>query len=158
MESNKKKRVYVMDFGDFIKIGVSSDVERRKYQVLPNVKRYFATEPILNAFEIEKFMHRVFTPAKNKEIGGKEYFTIGFEVACKLLQKALTCPKNQRDEIEDAVIDLRCENPKFTRYNDKFYSLIEKTMNIKKSEAVCWLFAVEGILARNEIKELEQKE
>lgn len=54
------KVVYVMDCGDFVKIGVSSNVKRRSQEIPYEVKRTFSTEPLENAFSLEKEMHDFF--------------------------------------------------------------------------------------------------
>lgn len=53
MSNPPKRRVYVMDCGEFIKIGVSCNPSRRKHQIPYRVSQYYCTEPMENAFEIE---------------------------------------------------------------------------------------------------------
>lgn len=48
------KRIYIMDCGGFIKIGVSNNPNRRKEQLPYKVKQYYCTDLKENAFEIEK--------------------------------------------------------------------------------------------------------
>ena len=39
-----KRKVYVMDCGDFVKIGVSGNVEQRATQIPYKVKRIYSTD------------------------------------------------------------------------------------------------------------------
>lgn len=72
-----------MDCGDFVKIGVSLNAEQRKNQIPYKVKQYYCTEPIKNAFKIEKMAHRIFKKKRNKSTKGKEYFDVDFSEACE---------------------------------------------------------------------------
>ena len=52
--SMKKKRVYVMDCGNFIKIGVSENPVNREKQIPYKVLQYYSSKPVDNPFEIER--------------------------------------------------------------------------------------------------------
>ena len=79
------KRIYVMDCGDFIKIGVSNNPNRRKDQIPYCVKQYYCTELTENAFEIERKMHSIFYSKRNLETPGREYFNVPFDEAVEAL-------------------------------------------------------------------------
>ncbi len=48
-----KRKVYVMDCGDFVKIGVSGNVEQRATQIPYKVNRIFSTDEMEDAFKLE---------------------------------------------------------------------------------------------------------
>ena len=79
------KRIYVMDCGDFIKIGVSNNPNRRKEQIPYCVKQYYCTELTEHAFEIERKMHSTFRSKRNLETHGREYFNVPFDEAVEAL-------------------------------------------------------------------------
>ena len=79
------KRIYIMDCGGFIKIGVSNNPNRRKEQIPYKVKQYYCTDLKENAFEIEKRMHSIFYSKRNREAPGREYFDVQFNEAVKIL-------------------------------------------------------------------------
>lgn len=72
------KRVYVMDCGDFVKIGVSGNTEMRKMQIPYQVNQYYCTKKISNAFEIERKMHATFSKKRVSNAFGREYFSVPF--------------------------------------------------------------------------------
>lgn len=78
MSNLPKRRVYVMDCGDFVKIGISFDVERRRKQIPYSVKQYYCTEPIANYFEVEKKAHNRFSNFRVHNAKGTEYFDVDF--------------------------------------------------------------------------------
>ena len=71
------KVVYVMDCGDFVKIGVSSNVKRRSQEIPYEVKR---------AFSLEKEMHDFFAENRCDDTDGREYFSVPFEKAVEVLK------------------------------------------------------------------------
>lgn len=82
----KKRRVYVMDCGSFIKIGVSKDPNKRKNQIPYKVMQYYSSKPIDNPFEVESNMHKYFKNYSALDVG-KEYFHISFiEATNKLME------------------------------------------------------------------------
>lgn len=89
------KRVYVMDCGTFVKIGVSSNPDRRKEQLPVGIAQYYCTKPINNAFEIENEMHRLFNSKRVITPLGREYFGITFDAAVIALRQKVgkPCPK-----------------------------------------------------------------
>ena len=80
------KVVYVMNCGDFVKIGVSSNVKRRSQEIPYEVKRTFSTEPLENAFSLEKEMHDFFAENRCDDTDGREYFSVPFEKAVEVLK------------------------------------------------------------------------
>lgn len=82
-----KRRVYVMDCGDFVKIGVSGNVEQRATQIPYKVKRIFSTDKMENAFNLEREMHMLFDEDRVPEAQGREYFNISFDIAVSELKK-----------------------------------------------------------------------
>lgn len=91
-----KRRVYVMDCGNFVKIGVSINPEQRKNQLPHKVNQYYCTEQIENAFEFERKMHSIFSRKRNKSASGREYFDITFVEAVKQLME-ITEPEVRGD-------------------------------------------------------------
>lgn len=79
------KRIYIMDCGGFVKIGVSNNPNRRKEQIPYKVKQYYCTDLKENAFEIEKRMHSIFCSKRKHEAPGREYFDVQFNEAVKIL-------------------------------------------------------------------------
>lgn len=82
-----KRRVYVMDCGCFVKIGVSGNVESRKNQIPFKVNQYYCTNPIENAFEIEKMAHKRFSAFRADNVKGHEYFEIDFNLASNYVRE-----------------------------------------------------------------------
>ena len=76
-----KRKVYVMDCGDFVKIGVSGNVEQRATQIPYKVSRIYSTDEMEDAFKLEYKMHMMF--CENRVLGaqGREYFDVPFDVA-----------------------------------------------------------------------------
>lgn len=99
-----------MDCGNVVKIGVSGNVELRKNQIPFKVRQYYCTEPIKNAFEIEKMLHKKFYAFKAHDINGNEYFDISFKCASDALRKctdadfvAAVDAENREKHIADTV-------------------------------------------------------
>ena len=100
------KRIYIMDCGGFIKIGVSNNPNRRKEQLPYKVKQYYCTDLKENAFEIEKRMHSIFCSKRNHKAPGREYFDVQFNEAVKILMDITNeCSFNTKD-----VMKLRIAN------------------------------------------------
>lgn len=93
------RRVYVMDCGDFVKIGVSINPDHRKNQIPYKVNQYYCTKPVNNPFEIERLAHKNFKSYRVKYAKGKEYFNIGFGTACNFLRE-LTGEKAEKPVIK----------------------------------------------------------
>lgn len=81
-----QKRLYVMDFESFIKIGVSGNVEVRRNQIPYKVKQYYCTEPLPNAFKVERIAHNAFKKYRAQNTKGREYFNICFDEACEYVR------------------------------------------------------------------------
>lgn len=71
-----------MECGDFVKIGVSDNVDRRAKQIPYKVKRVYASEFLENAYEIEADLHRYYRSNRKQTPRGREYFEIPFKEAC----------------------------------------------------------------------------
>ena len=84
-----KRKVYVMDCGDFVKIGVSGNVEQRSTQIPYKVNQIFSTDEIEDAFKLEREMHMLFDEAQ-----GREYFNVPFDIAISELKKRADERKN----------------------------------------------------------------
>ena len=82
-----KRKVYVMDCGDFVKIGVSGNVEQRATQIPYKVNRIFSTDEMEDAFKLEHEMHTLFDGDRVPEVQGREYFNISFDIAVSELKK-----------------------------------------------------------------------
>ena len=149
------KRIYIMDCGGFIKIGVSNNPNRRKEQIPYKVKQYYCTDLKENAFEIEKRMHSIFCSKRNREAPGREYFDVQFNEAVKILMDItnechfdtkdvmkLRIANDNKEEMEKIIVEkLKEAIPKMSDF-DKGYILgkvesmaDEKKDNEKESEA-----------------------
>lgn len=82
-----KRKVYVMDCGDFVKIGVSGNVEQRATQIPYKVNRIFSTGEVEDAFKLEHEMHVMFCEDRVPDALGREYFNISFDIAVSELKK-----------------------------------------------------------------------
>lgn len=78
-----------MDCGDFVKIGVSFDVECRRGQIPYKINQYYCTEPFSGALRAEKMAHRHFDAVRRKDLKGTEYFDVDFESACKYIKEVI---------------------------------------------------------------------
>ena len=89
-----KRKVYVMDCGDFVKIGVSGNVEQRATQIPYKVNRIYSTGEIEDAFKLEREMHMLFDGDRAPEAQGREYFNISFDIAVSELKKRANDQRN----------------------------------------------------------------
>ena len=85
-----KRKVYVMDCGDFVKIGVSGNVEQRATQIPYKVSRIYSTDEMEDAFKLEHEMHVMFCKDRVPDAFGREYFNIPFDAAVSELQKKVS--------------------------------------------------------------------
>lgn len=130
------KRIYVMDCGDFIKIGVSNNPNRRKEQIPYCVKQYYCTESTDKAFEIERKMHSTFRSKRNLETLGREYFNVPFDEAVETLVNMMSgrtvetkdilklkLANGNKKEMEEIIVEkLKDAIPKMSEF-DKGYIL-----------------------------------
>lgn len=86
-----------MDCGDFVKIGVSKNAEKRKNQIPYEVKQYYCTEPIENAFGVESIIHNSLREKRENNAKGREYFNISFGDACDCVRDSLMIFSNCED-------------------------------------------------------------
>nr|DAH14434.1 MAG TPA: hypothetical protein [Caudoviricetes sp.] len=86
-----KRKVYVMDCGDFIKIGVSSDPARRVRQIPYSVLRFTESQELhsKDAFALEGSLHWIFQNERKDDASGREYFNVPFELATQVLTQQL---------------------------------------------------------------------
>ena len=108
--TKRKKRVYVMECGDFVKIGVSDNVDRRAKQIPYKVKRVYASEFLDNAYELEADLHRHYKTSRKQTSKGREYFEISFKEACEKLDEFLNAEPVESKHctfkhIEDILIE-----------------------------------------------------
>lgn len=82
-----KRKVYVMDCGDFVKIGVSGNVEQRATQIPYKVNQIYSTDEMEDAFKLEHEMHVMFCEDRVPDALGREYFNIPFDIAVSELKK-----------------------------------------------------------------------
>ena len=87
-----------MDFGDFIKIGISSNAEKRKLQLPYKVTQYYATDFLNNAFSVETRMHHMFAAERAREKDGREYFKVPFWQAVNTLKNMVI--KDETHELD----------------------------------------------------------
>ena len=143
------KRIYIMDCGGFIKIGVSNNPNRRKDQIPYKVRQQYCTDLKENAFEIEKRMHSIFYSKRNREAPGREYFDVQFNEAVKILMditnecsfdakdvmKLRIANGNKKDMEKIIVEKLKEAIPKMSEF-DKGYILgkVESMAEQKKDE------------------------
>lgn len=132
MSGLSKRRVYVMDCGNVVKIGVSGNVELRKNQIPFKVRQYYCTEPIKNAFEIEKMLHKKFSTFKAQNVNGNEYFNISFKCASDALRKCTDA---------DFAATIDAEN------REKHIADIVKTLSQLDSESLLLISAGARLLA-----------
>lgn len=98
-----KRKVYVMDFGDFVKIGVSGNVEKRATQIPYKVNQIYSTDEMEDAFKLDHEMHAMFCKDRVPDALGREYFNIPFNTAVSELKKKVsdinTSNKNNSDNL-----------------------------------------------------------
>ena len=95
-----------MDCDGFVKIGVSKNVDRRKDQIPYEVKQYYCTEPLENAYEIERNMHRFFLKFRIEEVIGIEYFSINFSTAVEVLKDMVRADKERAKVFSFAISEM----------------------------------------------------
>ena len=152
-----KRRVYVMDCGGFVKIGVSLNTEQRRKQLPCGVNQYYCTEPIDNAFEIEGFMHKVYAPLNRKCEMGSEYFNSEFARVCDVLKSAIESTEEKRKQIESAVIELSSEGKE--GFDNDFYKFVEIVLKFSVPDLTFIMFIMQGLKARSALlnRELDER-
>ena len=146
------KRVYVMDCGEFIKVGVSENPDKRKSQIKHKVKKYYSTEPISNAFEIEKFMHDILHPVRNNSEDGREYFNMDFGTVCEVLEKSVKSKEDDRRQIAEAISEIESTGfaDKNRKFDKRFYKMIGCALSFPIEDLFFIYCIVQGLLAREE--------
>ena len=92
------RRVYIMDCGNCVKIGVSINPDKRKEQLHMSIKQYYCTQPIKNAFEIESRMHSFFSSKRTNTSQGREYFDVDFDYAVSVLRQQVKIPIGRKPD------------------------------------------------------------
>ena len=151
----KKRRVYVMDCVDFIKIGVSQNPNNRKKQIPYKVMQYYSSKPIDNPFEIERKMHRYFVNDTAMDIG-KEYFYSSFVKAVeKLMEMIDGRPKPEIDRLKVCLVGGDGYEETERRIIEKLKNAIPKMSDFDKGYI---LGKVENMAEQKEKKHKEVKE
>lgn len=151
----KKRRVYVMDCGDFIKIGVSQNPSSRKKQIPYKVMQYYSSKPIDNPFEVERKMHRYFVDDTAVDIG-KEYFYSSFIKAVeKLMEMIEESPKPKVDRLKVYLVGGDGYEETEMRIIEKLKKAIPKMSDFDKGYI---LGKVENMAEQNDRKQEERKE
>ncbi len=153
MSDLSKRRVYIMDCEEYVKIGVSCNAEQRKNQLPCRISQYYCTEPIENAFEIERFMHRVFSPKRKDCEMGREYFEIGFQCACNMLKSAIESSEDKRKQVESAVKELYLQNS--DKFDRDFYRFVSLVLNSDMPDLTFLMFILKGLKARTYLRDKE---
>jgi len=100
------KRVYIIDFGNMIKVGVSGNIEQRLISLpVKGERRFYCTDQIENAFDIERKMHESLRQHMVKIEKSREYFDFDFDKAVNILEE-LTLGKDNKNR------DVLSENQK----------------------------------------------
>lgn len=152
-----KRRVYVMDCGGFVKIGVSLNAEQRRKQLPCGINQYYCTEPIDNAFEIEGFMHKVYAPLNRKCKMGREYFNSEFACVCDVLKSSIESTEAKRKQIESVVIKLSSERR--DGFDNDFYKFVEIVLKSSVPDLIFIMFIMRGLKARSALlnREFDEK-
>lgn len=104
------RRIYIIDFGDFVKIGISQNIEKRLAQLPYDAKRFYCTEKIENAQKLEKILHSALKEYKCNTEAGREYFKIDYEKIVAIfseaqdeIMKMINDPKKSDDQIANII-------------------------------------------------------
>ena len=119
-----------MDCDGFVKIGVSKNVDRRKDQIPYAVKQYYCTEPLENAYEIERNMHRFFLKFRIEEVIGIEYFSINFSTAVEVLKNMTVADKDRAKEFSFAISEIEKATDDVYIGWSKMMLLSDKNLNV----------------------------
>lgn len=140
-----KRRVYVMDCGGFVKIGVSLNAEQRRKKLPCGINQYYCTEPIDNAFEIERFMRKVYAPLNRQRKTGRECFNSEFACVCDVPKSAIESTEVKRKQIESAVIELNSEGRE--GFDNDFYKFVEIVLKSSVPDLTFITFIMQGLKA-----------
>lgn len=134
------KKVYVAQYKNIYKIGVSENVEQRIKQLscgCPGIVAVYESENIANGFEIEKLLHDEFS---GHSIGGEWFSYVDLEKVNSLIKE-----NSMKSEIyyKDKRID-------FSRFMQKYFpvnKIKEETQELKEEnkQLECYLLAVQGL-------------
>lgn len=146
-KENMSKRVYIMDCGKFVKIGVSKNVDKRTSQIPYIVKQYYCTERLENAYEVEKNMHKFFKPVRNKEANGLEYFSISFDIATEALNEILVADKKILNAFLEGISCIDdCEKDA-----ELYYKILIKSLRLLPGDLYVVAQTVDAMLRKDEI-------
>ncbi len=140
------KRVYVMDCGDFVKIGVSGNPDKRQENIPYKVHQYYCTEPIPNYLEIEKFMHKFLWARRSETANGTEYFKIDFQLACFILKNVCDFTEDRKNIILSVIV-IKADKES---YGDAFYKGITQLMTLDNADLIFFIGVIEGMIAKKE--------
>lgn len=140
-----------MDCNGFVKIGVSKNVDKRKDQIPYDVKQYYCTEPLENAYEIERNMHRFFLKFRVDEVSGIEYFSIGFSTAVEVLKNMVVADNDRAREFSFAISEIEKGTEDVYIGWSKMMLLSDKNLNVI-------FMVIEALSERNEtnVKKVEE--
>lgn len=153
------KRVYVMDCGGFVKIGVSSRPDVRKEEIPYKVAQYYCTKPLENGYEVERRMHNFFSSNRNVLANGREYFNVKFEVAVKKLAQLVN-----NIEVNDLYIELldeinaRRKVPLGSKQENSLQKLCNVLPNLDNAKKIQLLGIAQGMAMVRESEENDRKE
>ena len=135
-----------------MKIGVSCNPEKRKGRLPCVVSQYYCTEPIENAFDIERFMHKIFSPKRMGFEIGREYFEVDFRCACDVLNSAIESTKDKRKQAESAVCELCLQDSDNQKFDKDFYGFVSLVLSLDAPDLALIIFIMKGLEARTYLK------
>lgn len=124
----KVKKIYVAEYNGLYKIGVSNNVQRRISQLkcgCPTINVLFESTYLINAFEIEKFLHGIF---KDKSVGGEWFSEIVLQKVENIVkeygkvvdyEEYITKANIKREENNQKLIEQIFALPKEKDFEDK---------------------------------------
>ena len=126
MKLNRIKKLYVAQYNESFKIGVTNNVKNRMKQLscgCPTIKCIYESNFLSNAFDIETILHNKY---KDKNIGGEWFYNIEIEEVKNIVKemgKSVDYEKFKEKEMKKFSFDLeKCCNkffPAFTSYENK---------------------------------------
>lgn len=87
MKSNQIKKIYIAEYSEKFKIGVSNNVSSRMRQLscgCPAIKAIYESDYLSNAFELESVLHNLY---KDKNVGGEWFSEVDISEISKIIDK-----------------------------------------------------------------------
>lgn len=87
MKSSRVKKIYVAEYNENFKIGVSNNVSARLGQLAcgcPEIKAVYQSDYLSNAFELETVLHNLY---KDKNVGGEWFSEVDIREISKIVDK-----------------------------------------------------------------------